>query len=396
MTVNTMFENQIPGTVIDIAVGPVNSYVGMELSGNINARARLDTFVLDELDLAVGAGVVAAFRAKDAMLAVDYSKSSIENALCGTVASLCYGAVNADVVVNLTNGYSVLVQIPTSAAKEFDLRNGSSVSVLVHASDIALGPNNGLCGVEEHVDCVETETGGARIVRVTASAASRLCVYVTYDNDVFRKMITHEVLKGTYTHRITLGYGFKVKVRIAHNGNAHPQCQIGLSTDYALNSGKGAVWIPRDIGCRPQQTPVCMMKWYISGSYSSVVLSLLESDFCNSAMNAVRVDPVEEAGEFIAAEIGCGVPVAMSVALAFKTILEVFELVRKAELINIFREHLSEDFVISVMDSGDGTTPALTSDYVVEGWNSKTLLGEPGYSGTFTDNSTYDVTDFHK
>ena len=65
-------------------------------------------------------------------------KISARNVLRGKVAEIKYGAVNAEVVVELPGGAQIVSVITKSSAENLELKEGAEVSAVVKASNVIL------------------------------------------------------------------------------------------------------------------------------------------------------------------------------------------------------------------------------------------------------------------
>lgn len=158
----------------------------------------------------------------------------------------------------------------------------------------------------------------------------------------------------------------------------------------ATHSGLGARWEPDYTGIRPSQSPICLMRWYVTEDFSDALLELLENAFYNQVLSLLQSNLIEEAVEAIAKEaLAITAPEAWAIASALKSLLEIFGLVQMAQFNQVVRDNLGGDYLMVVYDYGDGGSPRLTSNLETHQWNGGAVKGEPGYAGTFTDNSTF-------
>jgi molybdate transport system regulatory protein len=70
-------------------------------------------------------------------------KISARNVLPGTVASVTKGAVNAEIVLTLSGGESVVAIITNESADALELRQGKSAFAIIKATDVMIGKNLG-------------------------------------------------------------------------------------------------------------------------------------------------------------------------------------------------------------------------------------------------------------
>lgn len=238
--------------------------------------------------------------------------------------------------------------------------------------------------------CYELNHGGAVMITITLPSSSTYYIYRTFDNGSYPTLIANATASGTRVLRVELGYGFHIKVRIRHRATSNVSCKFNLSIDYAKHSGLGARWEPQNSGVRPSKTPICLMKWYVDKGYSKTLLGLLESAFYDQVLDMLRGDLFEKAAEqVIESGFFVEVPQAYAVTAALQSLLEIFGLTLMARFNQVVREKVGSNFLMTVYDYGDGGTPIFTSNLEIASWSGRTMLGEPGYAGEFTDNSTF-------
>ena len=63
---------------------------------------------------------------------------SARNVLKGTVKEIQIGAVNAEVVVNLSNGAEIVSIITKESAERLQLKQGKQVAAVIKASDVMI------------------------------------------------------------------------------------------------------------------------------------------------------------------------------------------------------------------------------------------------------------------
>ncbi|TLM65546.1 MAG: molybdenum-pterin-binding protein [Actinobacteria bacterium] len=63
--------NQLPGTVVSIARGPINALVRIEIAEGVTISATLTSEAVDDLGLAVGSPAIALFKATSVLVGVE-------------------------------------------------------------------------------------------------------------------------------------------------------------------------------------------------------------------------------------------------------------------------------------------------------------------------------------
>lgn len=137
----TSARNQFFGTVKTVAKGAVNDEVQLEIPGGHLITATVTSASVKELGLTQGAEAFALIKASSIILVTeaDDVKFSARNQLTGVVERIQTGAVNTEVVVNLSDSGSVAAIVTNESAKNLQLKKGSSVTALFKASSVIVG-----------------------------------------------------------------------------------------------------------------------------------------------------------------------------------------------------------------------------------------------------------------
>lgn len=143
LAVKTSARNQFFGTVTGIQPGAVNAVVTVTLNEHDALVATITMESLAELQLAPGSEVWALVKASSVLLTLDEPgiKLSARNRLCGTVARITRGSVNADVVIDLPGGASVSAVITLDSLDRLALTTGSRACAVFKAGSVILGVN---------------------------------------------------------------------------------------------------------------------------------------------------------------------------------------------------------------------------------------------------------------
>ena len=128
--------NQLKGTVDSITEGIVNSEVIIRLPGKNQVVSVITNGAVKSLELEKGSKVIALIKASNVMLGINVGKISARNMLCGKVASVNDGAVNAEVVVDLGDGCMVTSIITKTSVQNLGLVKGMEVCAIVKASSV--------------------------------------------------------------------------------------------------------------------------------------------------------------------------------------------------------------------------------------------------------------------
>lgn len=137
----TSARNQLAGTVSAIRKGAVNAEIDVTLKGGAVLTAQITLPSVDALGLVAGKPVVALLKASWVVLGVgeEAPKVSSRNRLKGTVASVTRGAVNAEVVLSIAGGETVVATITIESVDTLSLAKGTTAWALFKASSIILG-----------------------------------------------------------------------------------------------------------------------------------------------------------------------------------------------------------------------------------------------------------------
>jgi molybdate transport system regulatory protein len=133
--------NVLPGTVVGVAKGAVNSEVTLTLKGGETIVSIITNPSVDALELQPGKAVFAIIKATDVMVGknLEGAKLSARNVLKGKAADLKDGAVNSEVGIRLPGGTTIVASITKASVKSLGLKEGDDVSAIVKASHVLLG-----------------------------------------------------------------------------------------------------------------------------------------------------------------------------------------------------------------------------------------------------------------
>lgn len=133
--------NVFKGQVTQVKEGAVNAEVALTLPGGEKLVAVVTMDSISNLGIAVGKEAVALVKAPWVMLMTESNdiRLSARNCLEGKVLSVNDGAVNAEVIVELTGGSKVYSIVTRDAVSELGLKPGVSATAVIKASHIILG-----------------------------------------------------------------------------------------------------------------------------------------------------------------------------------------------------------------------------------------------------------------
>lgn len=141
MTMQISARNQLQGIVKRVDQGAVNSEVVIALKGGETISATITKESVQDLGLKEGSEAVAIFKASAVILAVADSglKTSARNQLKGKVVKAEVGAVNAEVILELSGGERVSAIITKESVQEMSPEIGKEMLALIKASYVIVG-----------------------------------------------------------------------------------------------------------------------------------------------------------------------------------------------------------------------------------------------------------------
>jgi molybdate transport system regulatory protein len=141
LTMQTSARNAFVGHVKHIKQDSVNAEVVLALQGGDELVATVTHDSVERMQLKVGSQAWGLIKASWVILALhDASmKTSARNRLCGQVARMVHGAVNTEVVLQLTGGNTLTAVVTHDSAQELNLQEGKPCCALIKASHVLLG-----------------------------------------------------------------------------------------------------------------------------------------------------------------------------------------------------------------------------------------------------------------
>ncbi|MGZ8157349.1 MAG: TOBE domain-containing protein [Methylobacter sp.] len=133
--------NQFFGKVTNVAIGAVNDTVVVGLKGGESIVASITKESAESLGIKNGVDVVALVKAPHIIVITDFGgyRLSARNQLQGTVSRIQKGAVNSEVVIELTGGDSITATITNESIETLDLSIGCSATAAFKAGSVILG-----------------------------------------------------------------------------------------------------------------------------------------------------------------------------------------------------------------------------------------------------------------
>ena len=139
MMLRTSARNQFEGKVTAITTGAVNSEVSLQLDGDDQLVAIITNDSVRSLGLVVGTSAIALIKSSFIILvAGDGLRTSARNQLPGVVDHCQPGAVNSEVVINLSAGKQLVAMVTNDSVRALDLKPGTAITALVKSSHVIL------------------------------------------------------------------------------------------------------------------------------------------------------------------------------------------------------------------------------------------------------------------
>jgi molybdate transport system regulatory protein len=133
--------NIFAGTISGLTKGAVNSEVILTMKGGDELVSVITNESIENLGLRVGADAYALIKASSILIGKDLEKTrlSTRNILQGKIVKLIEGAVNTEVILELSGGNTISAIITNASAESLSLRESDRVCAICKSSDIILG-----------------------------------------------------------------------------------------------------------------------------------------------------------------------------------------------------------------------------------------------------------------
>ena len=141
LVIKTSATNQLFGIITGIQTGAVNSEVLVELKGGEQIVATLTLSELKLLGLSIGSDVVLLINGPEIIILTDPGnlRLSARNCLCGAVIRVQFDGVDAEVVIQLPSGDSLVSTISQESALSLGLIPGVSANAVFKSNAVIIG-----------------------------------------------------------------------------------------------------------------------------------------------------------------------------------------------------------------------------------------------------------------
>ncbi|MDP2902698.1 MAG: TOBE domain-containing protein [Methylovulum sp.] len=133
--------NQFFGKVTDVSIGAVNVTVVVGLKGGESVVAMITKESAESLGIKNGVDVVALVKAPQVIVITDFGgyRISARNQLKGAVTRIQKGAVNSEVIIELTGGDSITATVTNESIETLGLSLGCPATAVFKAGSVILG-----------------------------------------------------------------------------------------------------------------------------------------------------------------------------------------------------------------------------------------------------------------
>jgi molybdate transport system regulatory protein len=141
LVIKTSATNQLFGTITNIQTGAVNAEVSVELKGGEQIVSTLTLSELRLLGLSIGSDVVLLINGPEIIILTDPGNLTLSarNCLCGAVIRVQYDGVDAEVVIQLPSGDSLVSTISQVSALSLGLIPGVSANAIFKSNAVIIG-----------------------------------------------------------------------------------------------------------------------------------------------------------------------------------------------------------------------------------------------------------------
>ena len=136
--------NQFNGTVSNVIIGAVNAEVFISLKGGEELVASITKESLETLDIKIGIKILALVKAPQIIIVSDFGnyKLSARNQLKTTISEIKAGAVNAEIIMELSGGEVIAATVTNDSVETLGLRKGAEVTAIFKAGAVILAVEN--------------------------------------------------------------------------------------------------------------------------------------------------------------------------------------------------------------------------------------------------------------
>ncbi|WP_431263960.1 TOBE domain-containing protein [Roseateles chitinivorans] len=136
--------NFFEGTVAAVRDGSINDEIEIETAAGLRIVATVTRESRNELGLKLGRHAFALVKAPSVVLLTDVGNArfSARNQFQGRVRSVATGAVNSEVVLELSGGQALVAVVTNDSATGLALTAGTEATAIFKASSVIVGVND--------------------------------------------------------------------------------------------------------------------------------------------------------------------------------------------------------------------------------------------------------------
>jgi molybdenum-pterin binding domain len=137
----TSARNYFEGVIASIKSGSVNDEVMLDIGNGATITAIITKESTENLALKKQDKAFALIKSSSVILATDMEdiKLSTRNIMSGTVKRVTPGAVNSEVIIELSSGAMITAIVTNESCKNMNLKAGGKASAIFKASQVILG-----------------------------------------------------------------------------------------------------------------------------------------------------------------------------------------------------------------------------------------------------------------
>lgn len=141
LVIKTSATNQLFGSITAIEIGAVNAQVVVKLKGEEQVVAAISLADLNQLNLVVDGEVILLINDPEIIMMTDPESHqySSRNCLAGKVMRIQTDGIDAEVVIQLSSGDSIVAMITQASAESMNLKLDTPVYALFKSNSVILG-----------------------------------------------------------------------------------------------------------------------------------------------------------------------------------------------------------------------------------------------------------------
>jgi len=137
----TSARNHFSGKILRIEAGAVNDEIVLKADDGLEVVAVITRASTASLGLQVGTSAFALVKASSVIVMVDVTSAQVSarNAFAGTVSAVTKGAVNSEVIIDVSGGAQLAATITNQSVDRLALAAGKPATAIFKASSVIVG-----------------------------------------------------------------------------------------------------------------------------------------------------------------------------------------------------------------------------------------------------------------